>query len=98
MSYCKRINHRLFARFGGRVSAREQDGVLYLEGELDQWDDVVEAGLMSANRKRYDGLVNDIRFTGDTIPPMRLPTVSDSVLDDATFGQLHECPQKLAEK
>ena len=84
MSYCKRINHRLFARFGGRVSAREQDGVLYLEGELDQWDDVVEAGLMSANRKRYDGLVNDIRFTGDTIPPMRLPSVSDSVLDGAT--------------
>ena len=84
MSYCKRINHRLFARFGGRVSAREHDGVLYLEGELDRWDDVVEAGLMAVNRKRYDGLVNDIRFTGDTIPPMRMPNVVDSALDGAT--------------
>ena len=84
MSYCKRINHRLFARFGGRVSAREHDGVLYLEGELDRWDDVVEAGLMAADRKRYDGLVNDIRFTGDTIPPMRMPNIVDSALDGAT--------------
>ena len=84
MSYCKRINHRLFARFGGRVSAREHDGVLYLEGELDRWDDVVEAGLMAVNRKRYDGLVNDIRFTGDTIPPMRMPNIVDSALDGAT--------------
>ena len=84
MSYCKRINHRLFARFGGRVSAREHDGVLYLEGELDRWDDFVEAGLMAVNRKRYDGLVNDIRFTGDTIPPMRMPNVVDSALDGAT--------------
>ena len=84
MSYCKRINHRLFARFGGRVSAREHDGVLYLEGELDRWDDVVEAGLMAVNRKRYDGLVNDIRFTGDTIPPMRMPNVVDSALNGAT--------------
>ena len=84
MSYCKRINHRLFARFGGRVSAREHDGVLYLEGELDRWDDVVEAGLMAVNRNRYDGLVNDIRFTGETIPPMRMPNVVDSALDGAT--------------
>ena len=84
MSYCKRINHRLFARFGGRVSAREHDGVLYLEGELDRWDDVVEAGLMAVNRNRYDGLVNDIRFTGDTIPPMRMPNIVDSALDGAT--------------
>lgn len=84
MSYCKRINHRLFARFGGRVSAREHDGVLYLEGELDRWDDVVEAGLMAVNRNRYDGLVNDIRFTGETIPPMRMPNIVDSALDGAT--------------
>ena len=84
MSYCKRINHRLFARFGVRVSAREHDGVLYLEGELDRWDDVVEAGLMAVNRNRYDGLVNDIRFTGETIPPMRMPNVVDSALDGAT--------------
>ena len=84
MSYCKRINRTLFARFGGRVTAREQDRVLYLEGELDRWDDVVEAGLLAANHKKYDGLVNDIHFAGGEIPPMRLPKVTDTVLDGAT--------------
>lgn len=84
MSRLKRINRKLSARFGGRVSAREHDRVLYLEGELDRWDDVVAAGVMAVNRKKYDGLVNDIRFTGDVIPPMRLPRVQDDSLDGTT--------------
>lgn len=81
MSYCKRINRMLSARFGGRVSAREEDRVLYLEGELDCWDDIVAAGLCAVNRKKYDGLVNNIRFTGGEIPPMRLPLVRDDKLE-----------------
>lgn len=81
MSYCKRINRKLNARFCGRVTLREADRVLYLEGTLDQWDDVVEAGLLAANRRKYDGLVNNIVFTGDTIPPMRLPKIQDSALE-----------------
>ncbi len=84
MSYCKRINRKLNARFGGRVTLREADHVLYLEGSLDRWDDVVEAGLLAANGRKYDGLVNDIVFTGDTIPPMRLPKIQDSALEGKT--------------
>ena len=81
MSYTDRINRKLNARFGGRVRARAQDRVLYLEGELEDWDDIVSAGLLAANRKRFDGLVNDIRFTGGEIPPMRLPAIRDLALD-----------------
>ncbi len=84
MSYLKKINRKLTSRFNGRVSAREHDGCLVLEGALDQWDDVVAAGLLSANRRRYDGLVNDIIFTGGTIPPMRLPSITDNALESAT--------------
>lgn len=84
MPYLRRINRKLSARFGGRVSAREHERVLYLEGELDDWDDVVAAGLMAVRSKRYDGLVNDIRFTGTDIPPMRLPLVQDNFLEGAT--------------
>ena len=83
MSACKRINKRLNDRFGGRVSAREHDGCLILEGALDDWDDIVAAGLMSANKRRYDGLVNDIVFTGGEIPPMRRPAVRDGALEGA---------------
>lgn len=81
MSYLSRLNQTLSARFGGRVFAREDDGCLILEGALDRWDDVVAAGLMSVNKRRYDGLVNDIVFTGGEIPPMRLPALTDNTLD-----------------
>ena len=84
MSSISKINRRLSARFGGRVRAREEDRVLYLEGELDDWKEIVQAGLMSASRKRFDGLVNDIRFTGSEIPPMRMPLMKDRALEGQT--------------
>lgn len=84
MAYCKRLNRKLDARFGGRVWAREDDGCLILEGALADWDDIVSAGLMSVNKRRYDGLVNDIKFTGGEIPPMRTPTLRDNALEGAT--------------
>ncbi|NLI53108.1 MAG: NAD(P)/FAD-dependent oxidoreductase [Clostridiales bacterium] len=84
MSCLSKINQRLNVRFGGRVTAREHDGCLVLEGALESWDDIVEAGLMAINRRRYDGLVNDIALIGGEIPPMRLPKLQDDVLDGAT--------------
>jgi glycerol-3-phosphate dehydrogenase len=84
MSYLKRINKKLNARFFGRVLARENDGCILLEGALEKWDDIVAAGLLAANRRRYDGLVNDIVFTGGEIPPMRLPALQDSALEGAS--------------
>ena len=83
MSYLTRINRTLNERFGGAVSAVERDGCLVLQGALNNWDDVVSAGLIAVNKRRYDGLVNDIRFTGDAIPPMRLPSLQDDALEGA---------------
>ncbi|MEN6340490.1 MAG: NAD(P)/FAD-dependent oxidoreductase [Clostridiaceae bacterium] len=83
MSSMKRINQTLFDRYGGRIAARENDGCVVLEGELDRWDDIVQAGLLAAKCSRSDGLINDIRFTGGEIPPMRVPPISDSVLEGA---------------
>lgn len=84
MSYLKRINQKLCRRFGAHVTAREADGCLVLEGELECWDDIVAAGLMAVSKRRYAGLVNDIRFTGGAIPPMRIPSLRDGTLEGAT--------------
>ncbi len=84
MSYLKRINRALKARYGKAVVAIERNGCLVLEGELERWEDVVSAGLLAVNKRRYTGLVNDIRFTGDEIPPMRVPSLKDSALENAT--------------
>lgn len=83
MASIKRINQLLSDRYGGRVSARKLDGCVVLEGELDRWDDLVQAGMLAAKCGRSDGLVNDIRFTGGEIPPMRVPPLTDSALEGA---------------
>jgi len=74
------LNKKLDKAFDGKVRAELRDGCLYLKGELADWNDVVRAGLMSANRKKFT-VVNDIVFTGGRIPPMRLPSVSDTTLE-----------------
>jgi glycerol-3-phosphate dehydrogenase len=83
MSYISSLNKKLQKRFGTSVSASEKDGCLWLTGELGDWQEIVKAGLMSVNKKRYVGLVNDIRLTGAPIPPMKLPAVSDEALEGA---------------
>ena len=83
MSYISSLNKKLNKRYGGKVAASEQNGCLVLTGELSDWQELVHAGLASVNKKRYIGLVNDIRFTGAEMPPMRLPSVTDLALEGA---------------
>jgi len=75
-----RLNRKLNKAFEGKVGARLEDGCLYLTGELSNWNDIVRAGLMSANKKKYY-VVNDIVFTGGKIPPVKLPPFSDTTLE-----------------
>jgi len=56
------------------------DGVLYLTGELQEWEDIVRAGLMSVNKKRYT-VVNDINFLGGEIPHIKVPSLASNTLD-----------------
>jgi glycerol-3-phosphate dehydrogenase len=80
MSNILRINKKLEKTFNGRVQAVLKEDCLYLIGELPVWDDVVRAGLMSANKKKYS-VVNDIVFTGAKIPPMKLPSIWSNTLN-----------------
>ena len=80
MSLVSGVNTKLDRVFGGKVRAELRGGCLYLTGELPDWDDVVRAGLMSVNKKKYT-VVNDIVFTGGVIPPMRLPAVCDNAIE-----------------
>ena len=81
MAYLDKINRKLKRAFGDKVTAREEDDCLFLSGELKNWDDVVRAGCIAVNKKRYVGLVNDIRCTGGVPAPQRLPALVDSTLE-----------------
>ncbi len=77
----RKANKKLEELFGGRVSAREADGCIYVEGELDDWNDVVMACSACAERYSKVHVVNDIVFTGAEIPRTKRPTVEDSALE-----------------
>jgi len=75
-----KLNKKLDRAFNGNVRAELRDGCLYLTGSLHYWDDIVRAGLMSANKKKYN-VVNDIVFTGGKIPPMKQPSIINNTLE-----------------
>lgn len=78
------LNIKLKAAFGGAVKASFEDKCIVLRGSLDNWDDVVAAGMMCARPYSKIHVVNDIVFTGADIPPMRMPSVRDDELDGET--------------
>ena len=59
----------------------ERDDIVFLRGELDSWDDVVEAGKIVAKTKLYSHVVNEITLKGYTRTPMRVPSFEDNSLD-----------------
>jgi glycerol-3-phosphate dehydrogenase len=79
MSPNQRLNKKLKKEFFGNVYAELKDKCLFLTGNLHDWDDIVRAGLMSVNKKKYT-VVNDINFTGGAVSRTRLPfTASNSL-------------------
>lgn len=60
--------------------AREYNGSIVLSGEVDDWSKVVKAGQTAVDKKRYLGVVNDIKLRGFEEKPS-LPNVEDDALD-----------------
>jgi glycerol-3-phosphate dehydrogenase len=95
MGLADKVNRKLLKYFGNRVRAVEADGSLLLEGNLDNWNDVVLAGSLAAKcgkksrapKRPHDGIqrsgyvVNNIHFSGAEIPPMIAPKKSDAALE-----------------
>jgi glycerol-3-phosphate dehydrogenase len=46
------------------VVVSEKDGCVRLTGTLNNWDDIVNAGYMAVDKKRYIGVLNDIKLDG----------------------------------
>lgn len=75
------INKKLKKAFGGRFTAVYENGAVSLRGESADWNEIVAAGLTAAKKNGGTHVVNDVRFTGAPIPPMRLPSVTDTALE-----------------
>ena len=62
------------------LEVREARGCLVLEGQADDWETVVKAGQLAVHKKRYHGVINDIRLKGFEDKPS-LPQERDRLLE-----------------
>lgn len=83
MQSAAKLTELLRGQFGNTVSAKEQNGILYLSGHLPDWESVVAAGRLCADPKSRRMVVNDIVATGCERPKMQLPTMEDKALEGA---------------
>ena len=84
MANIKRIQRKLDKKYGGKVQAALEDDIIRLTGELADWSDVYEACAMAATKRSNVHVVNDIKFTGAEVPPMRVPSLTDNAVDGKT--------------
>ncbi len=77
----KKIQKKIFTRYGDRVTVSYEDGIIRLSGELDSWEDIVDACTMAAQKYSKTHVVNDIKLKGLDIPKMRVPSLKDDTLE-----------------
>ena len=62
------------------ITASEEKGCIVLRGEVDDWATAVKAGRTAVDKKKYLGVINDIRLKGYE-EKVILPEISDDSLD-----------------
>lgn len=77
------INKKLNKLYNKKVSARLEKNVLFLEGHLDNYDDVLKAGLMCVNKEKWN-VVNNITFNHEE-EQIRKPVLKDKFLDNKEY-------------
>ncbi|MEG2084122.1 MAG: NAD(P)/FAD-dependent oxidoreductase [Clostridia bacterium] len=66
------------------INIYEKNNCIVLEGELDSWDKVVEAGKRAVNKKKYLGVINNIKLKGFTQKVLE-PSINDTSLDGSSW-------------
>ncbi len=77
----QKLNKKLAADYGGRITAEEKDGCRFLKGKSDNWNEIVAACQLASEKYSTTHVVNDIEFVGGKKQEMSLPTFSDSYLE-----------------
>jgi glycerol-3-phosphate dehydrogenase len=64
------------------IEVTEERGCIVLRGEADKWSTAVKAGQLVVNKKKYLGVINDIKLRG-FVEQQSLPSENDRSLEGA---------------
>ncbi len=84
MNNVKKLQKKLSQAYGDRVHVTLEDDLLRVTGELDTWQDILNACSLCASRKSRVHVVNDIVLRGAEPAPVRTPMVKDATLEGAS--------------
>lgn len=76
----KGIERDIKANLRKEIYCSEWHSSIVLEGEVDQWSEVILAGKLAANRG-YKGVINRIKVKGLEIPEIKKPLINDNALE-----------------
>ena len=79
----KKVQKALIKKDFTGIECTEVRNCIRLEGEMDNWTDIVKAGRAAA-KFGYKGVLNDISLKGFTEPAIRAPKISDHSLEGTT--------------
>lgn len=77
----EKLNRMLQQRFGQQVTARAEEDLIRVSGQLDKWEDIVEACTMCVSSQPGVHVVNDVVLKEAAMPKMRIPKIEDKSLD-----------------
>ena len=81
MEKIKKIQKLLAKNNFSSIKVKEREDIIYLSGELDVYEDIVNVGKLVASTKLYSHVVSEIKLKNYTPKPMRVPNIEDKTLD-----------------
>jgi glycerol-3-phosphate dehydrogenase len=88
MQSLNKLKKKLYKQFGNSISVTEKDNIITLSGNLNSWDDVVNAGRICADRKSGRHVVNNITCSNIKAMPMKIPLLKDNALEGKKFDAI----------
>lgn len=80
MGELAKVKNSLRKKGYNAVACSEWRKSIRLEGEMDNWEDIVRAGKLAA-KFGYKGVINDIKLKGFSAPAIRAPRIRDGSLE-----------------
>ncbi len=78
-----KLNEKLNSLYNGKVSAKEDEYSIILTGELESYDDILNACNMAVDKKSHKYVVNNIKLLNEVKEKIRIPSINDKSLDNA---------------
>lgn len=82
----KKISSLIHKKINNNIYVGEENGALLIEGEVNNWNDVVSAGYICAESKRHRGVINNLSVKNLLIPKPKLPDLEDNYIDNQHYN------------